>query len=483
MDKTAEYVGKNSKWANEEFIGTVLGDKRLNDRLISIVDNFTKLPESSINQACGSWSETKAAYRFFQNDNVEESSILASHVAKTVERIRDYERVLVIQDTSYISYTSHKKTKGLGIIGREMSHNQAKGIIMHTAFTVSTEGLALGILDQDICSRPPISEETKNLKRGNNYHASIPIEDKESIKWLKTLKRTNHITNCIKTEVITVCDREADIYDFFELAQNLNSAVLVRAQHNRDANKKFRYTKHKQKLLSLVKDFSCAGAIEVRVPAKDNEPKRTACLDVRFGKLTIHPSKVNFANKTERLPTLPLYAIYVIEKNPHVGSSPLEWVLLTNLSVNTFDEAVEKVSWYCLRWKIEIFHKILKSGLKVEECRLGTAKRLIRYLTVMSIIAWRIFFITLISRENPTLPCTSLLTEEEWKILYIKIHNKPCPNVIPTIKDAVLWIAQLGGYLARKNDPEPGPITLWKGWRRLFDLTEGFKLIQLYTCG
>ncbi|RDD34615.1 Orf5 like phage WO protein [Wolbachia endosymbiont of Cylisticus convexus] len=163
-------------------------------------------------------------------------------------------------------------------------------------------------------------------------------------------------------------------------------------------------------------------------------------------------------------------------------ASPLEWMLLTNLPVNTFDEAVEKVSWYCLRWKIEILHKILKSGLKVEECRLETAERLMRYLTVMSVIAWRIFFITTIARTNPTLPCTTLLAEEEWKVLYAKIHK--CPNVTPTIKEVVSWIAQLGGHLARKNDPEPGPITLWKGWRRLFDLSEGWRLAtELYTYG
>lgn len=112
-------------------------------------------------------------------------------------------------------------------------------------------------------------------------------------------------------------------------------------------------------------------------------------------------------------------------------------MLLTNLPVSTFEEAVEKVSWYCLRWKIEILHKISKSGLKVEECRLGTAERLMRYLTVMSIIAWRIFFITSIARTNPTLPCTALLAEEEWKVLYVKIHRKPCPNIAPTIKEAV----------------------------------------------
>ncbi|WP_353281030.1 IS4-like element ISWosp2 family transposase [Wolbachia endosymbiont (group B) of Tholera decimalis] len=469
-------ANRNNEWAENEFGDAVLGDKRLTDRLVNIADSFTSLPESSINQACGSWSEAKAAYRFFQNENVKEGDILASHVAKTVERTKAHKKIFVIQDTSYISYTDHEKTSGLGVITRK--HSQ--GIIMHTALAVSIEGLVLGILDQKIYSRP---EESENIKKKNND--SIRIEDKESIKWLETLSNTNNIIDSTQTETITICDREADIYEFFELAYNLNSAVLVRASKDRAVNRKSRYPeKGEQKLWEFIKSSHCAGTVKVEVPAKDNKPKRTAHLEVRFGKFIMHPSKNSIRHKTEELLKLPHYAVYVVEKDFPSETNPLEWMLLTNLPVNTFDEAVEKVRWYCLRWKIEILHKILKSGLKVEECRLGTAERLMRYLTVMSIIAWRIFFITTIARTDPTLPCTTLLAEEEWKVLYVKIHRKPCSNATPTIKEAVSWVAQLGGHLARKNDLEPGPITIWKGWRRLFDLAEGWRLAhELYICG
>ncbi len=356
--------------------------------------------------------------------------------------------------------------------------------LMHTAFAISTEGLALGILDQKIYSRPIISEEIKNLIK-RSHRIAVCIEDKESIKWLEALKKTNSIIDSTQTEAITVCDREADIYDFFELAHSLDSAVLVRAAQDREINKKSRYSeKNKQKLWKLIQGFPCMGTIDLEIPARDNKPKRTACLEVRFGKFMMNPPRNNIRYRTERLPDLQLYAVYVVEKDSSTETDPLEWMLLTNLPVNTFDEAVEKVGWYCLRWKIEIFHKILKSGFKVEECRLGTAERLMRYLTVMSVIAWRIFFITTIARTNPTLPCTTLLAEEEWKILYVKIHRKPCPNIAPTIKEAVSWIAQLGGYLARKHDPEPGPSALWKGWKRLFDLAEGWRLAHVpHICG
>ena len=253
---------------------------------------------------------------------------------------------------------------------------------------------------------------------------------------------------------------EKRIYNFFELADTKGSAILVRAVRDREINRKL---KRKQKLWEVVKNYQCSGKITVEIPGRDNKPKRTAHLEVRFGKFMMSPSRNNIRRKTEILQDLPMYVVHVLEKNQPTEITPLEWMLLTNIPVDSFEEAIEKVKWYCLRWRIEVFHKILKSGLKVEECRLGSGKRLIKYLTVMSIIAWRIFFITLIARGSPDIPCTVLLTEEEWRILYVKMHKiAPPDNTIPTIKDAVIWIARLGGYLARKNDPDPGPIVLWK---------------------
>ncbi len=297
-------ANESNEWAKNEFGDAVLGDKRLTDRLVKIADSLISLPESSINEACGSWSEAKAAYRFFQNENVKESDILATHINKTVERTKAHKRVLVIQDTSYIVYNNHKKTSGLANLS---SYDTAKGIIMHTALAVSIEGLVLGILDQKVYSRP---EETENLKKKSDR-----IEDKESVKWLETLRKTNNIIDPTQTETITVCDREADIYDFFELAHNLNSAVLVRACRDRAVNRKSRYPeKGEQKLWAFIKSSHCAGTVEVEVPVKDNKPKRTARLEVRFGKFMMNPSKNNIRHKTEELPKLPLYAVYVVEK-------------------------------------------------------------------------------------------------------------------------------------------------------------------------
>ena len=124
-----------------------------------------------------------------------------------------------------------------------------------------------------------------------------------------------------------------------------------------------------------------------------------------------------------------------------------------------------------------MYFKVMKSGFRVEACRLGHAERLARYLTIMSIVAWRLFMVTLIARTTPMTPCSLFLSEREWRVLFLKVNkNKQIPNKPPNIGEVVIWIARLGGYLARKNDGPPGSITLWRGWKRLTDLTEGLYL-------
>ena len=468
-------------WAAAEFGGVDLGDQRLKTRLIAIVERLSESPESPINQACNSWSETKAAYRFFQNENVCEEEILASHVQQVVERSKANNIILAVQDTSYISYTSHKKTTGLGIIskapGKNVKMMSSLGVIMHTSFAMTIEGLPLGLLDQKVFARESLPDEIRDLKK-KSHNINVPIEDKESIRWLNSLKKTQEAVAETDTRVVTVCDREGDFYEFLECANKIGASFLVRARADRTINKSSRYSEKSDiRLWSYIQSLPNQGSYDVEIPARDDNPARTATLETRFGSFTMNPPRNHIRHKTEVLPDLHLNAIYVVEKNPPEGIEPLEWMLLTDLPVTTFEEAIEKVRWYCLRWRIEIFHKILKSGLRVEKCRLQTADRLIRYLTVMSIIAWRIYWITIIARTDPELPCTKFMAEEECKVLHAKLNSsQPYPKDPPRMREAVRGIAMLGGFLARKGDGEPGVMTLWRGWKRLCDLTEGWNL-------
>lgn len=475
-------------WAAEELADVNLGDKRLNARLIGICDRFSESPESPINQACEDWAETKAAYRFFKNESIEACEIIKAHRLKTAERAKEYKTVLAIQDTSYFIYTSHPKTEGLGRMslkkGRNVEKIYSNGLMMHPCLAVTIDGLPIGLLDQQISVRKLRTEERRRL-------ADVtPIEEKESYRWLQSLKNTREITG--DTRIVTVCDREADIYDFFRLSDEIKSPVLVRAKVNRAVNKRSRYAeKSVIKLWGHMNKQTEAGTITVEIPQRrktqhcEKRDARTATLTIKHGSFLFNPSSHNVKHKSEELPDIKMYAVYAFEANPPAGAEPVEWMLLTNLTVSNFAEAYEKVRWYCLRWRIEMYFKMLKSGFRVEDCRLEHAERLTRYLTVMSIVAWRLFMIALIARTDPNIPCTKLLADYEWKVLFLKVNkNKILPKKPPAIGEVVVWIARLGGFLARKGDGAPGTITLWRGWKRLTDLTEGWSLAhQSGICG
>ncbi len=468
-------------WAYNEFRTLDLGDQRLNSRLVKLSEDFIKSPQSPINQSCQDWAATKAAYRFFHNELISYKDITQSHVDATVERCSEYPEILAIQDTTYLTYGHHKETTGLCALSKNRGKHKEDiytlGLIMHSTLAVSFDGLPLGLVDQKIYSRPEVSEEIKEIKK-RTHNITIPIEEKDSYRWVESLQQTHAIFQNQTVKPITICDRESDIFDFFHLAKDLDAKILVRANHDRKINKSSPYSEITgEQLWAHMKKLQTRGSIVVEIPAQDDQPARTAECSVRFGPITFNPPRNH--PKKKALSNLSLYALYVSEIKCPKDISPIDWLLLTNISVDTLDQAIEKVRWYCLRWRIEVFHKVLKSGLKVEDCRLQTADRLIRYLSVMSIVAWRIFWLTLVSRISPNISCEIFLDAEEWKILYARYNrNKPMPTRPPTLNQCVRWIAKLGGFLGRKSDGEPGITHVWRGLKKYADILEGAALAR-----
>ena len=479
-----------SGWAAEEFAEVDLGDKRLNQRLIHLCGRLSEAPESPINQACEDSAEAKAAYRFFQNEGVDSADIMAAHSSKTVGRAQTRGTILAIQDSSYFIYTGHPKTQGLGDIsmkkGRNVKEIYSRGLTMHTCLAVTTEGLPLGLLSNKITARESSSRQEKAGTRDR-----LPIEEKESYRWLEALQDTTEAMG--NNRVVTVCDRESDIYDFFKLSDELNSPVLVRASSDRAINKKSRYAeKDVVKLWAYMGTLSEAGSYKIDIQRKSKSKHcslrqaRTATVSVRFGSFRLNPPRNHPKQKSETLPDLQMYAIHVLEENPPKGEEGIEWMLLTNLEVTSYEKAYEKIRWYGLRWRVEMFFKVIKSGFRVEDCRLAHGERLARYLTIMSIVAWRLFMITIIARTDQSQCCSSWLTTNEWRVLIHKtMKSGTFPDKPPTIKEAVDCIAKLGGHLGRKCDAQPGTLTLWRGWKRLRDLVEGAELANTIsrTCG
>jgi hypothetical protein len=263
----------------------------------------------------------------------------------------------------------------------------------------------------------------------------------------------------------------------------LEPDILVRAAQDRSLK-----DKAARKLWGSVTQTAIAGYLKVQVPAKEGQSAREAIVAVRFRSVTLKPPQRPKSPDIDPLPPIAVDAILVQEVDPPAGVTPLDWLLLTNLAPHSFEEAVERIRWYRCRWQIEVYFKVLKSGCKVEDCRLATADRLLRFLTLCCIIAWRLYWLTHINRLLPEQPCTTALTEHEWRALYATINRttRP-PNEVPTVRQAVRWIAQLGGFLGRKCDGEPGPTTIWRGWQRLNDISATWLLLHpdpsQETCG
>jgi hypothetical protein len=460
------------QWCVDEFNSVELHDARLNARCTQLAVQLAMEPSLPINQACEDWADAKAAYRFFDNDDVTSQRIQAPHQQRTIERMTAYPRVLAIQDTTFLNYTQHPKTEGLGPIGKKSQ--KQRGFGLHSTLAVSPDGLPLGVLTQAAFTRP--DDEPSHRPEECRL---LPIEQKESYRWLQAFEQTLALAP-EGVEVITVCDREADIYEMFAFAQRRKAFLLVRASSNRALLDDEGCKNEARKLWPKVEAQPVAGYLTVRITGNGTRPEREATVSVRFAAVTLRPP---WRPNGLKLPAIRLNAILVREEHPPADvEEPIEWLLLTNTRVRTFDQAQEVIGWYCCRWQIEVFHKVLKSGCRVEDCRLQTADRLHSFVALMSVIAWRLHWLTYLNRYQPDWPCTVALTTIEWEALYMRIHkSKRLPDEVPTIREAVRWIARLGGFLGRKSDGEPGVTAIWRGWQRLQDLAATWEIVKEQT--
>ena len=455
------YVGKKSKehkdWAEEEFGGVQLKDSRLRLRLLKVARDFGDCPQGSIPEACESRSKTKAAYRFFDHPETTLDVLLHPHYESTVKRLRKEAVVLAVQDTTSLNYSTHREgTQGLGPIGSKKEG--AVGLELHDTMAFNTEGTPLGILDAQCWARNP--EEFG--KKHERYEK--PIEEKESRKWLGSYRKASEAQKqCRETMIVSVGDREADIYELFELAlrDKEGAKLLVRAERDR------LLSDGQGHLWEVLGEGALSGVQVVHVPRCGKRVARKASLEVRFAEVRLRPPK-----RKPDLGELRVWAILAEELEAVEGQEPLKWMLLTTVEVRSFEEAVEKCGWYTKRWGIEVYHRTLKSGCKIEERQLGSAERIESCLAIDMVVAWRIYHLTKLGRETPEVPCTVFFEEAEWKALYSYVRQDPTPpQDPPSLREAIRMVASLGGFLGRKNDGEPGTKALWIGIQRLDDIS------------
>lgn len=447
------------QWAQDVFAGARLGDPRRTARLVELGMTLAERPADSLPQACEQWAKTKAAYRFLENEAVTIEALQQASGQSTARQCVGQRLIIVPQDTTTLSFPTAHSLHDMGY----SNALEIPALQLHSTLALREDGVPLGLLHLKIWSRDPEERGKKKTRRQR------PIEQKESFKWIEGIRGARAAFGEAKPPaMLFVFDREGDVYE--ALAEILSTAdrAVIRQEYDRrvaaqDEEECFaRQRVHAQAPLGLR---------PIEVPRRPGRAARPAQLTLRAGSVVLNPAR-------QRLP-LALNLVEAVEENPPPGQEPLHWALWTTEPVATLDQAWRVVQLYMLRWKIEDYHRTLKSGCRVEDLRMHTAQRIARTVAIYASVAVRILQLRDLARQQPQAPCTEVLSDLEWKALFTRIHNQlPTPDTpIPSIRQAVLWIGRLGGHLGRKGDGMPGAQTLWRGWRDLQILVPVFALL------
>lgn len=447
-------------WLDHELRYLDFGDVRLVKRFARLLADLVAQPTASIPHACGTWAKTKAAYRFWSSPHVTAHAIRSAHVRTTLERITAHRTILAIQDTTSLDFTRHPATRDLG----PLTPSTHQGLFVHSVRAATTGGVPLGLLDQAVWARDPATTGKKHQRRKRL------TSDKESQRWLTALSATQTLVPA-EVQVVTIADREADIFDLFALPRPPHAHFLIRATHNRVVD-------HEAHLLwTTLRHQTVGGTLVVALRRGDERPARQAHLALRWTTVNLQPPRHRPARA--QLQPVAVQALLAEEVNAPDGTVPIRWLLLTTLPLSQYAEAVQYVRWYTLRWLVERYHYVLKSGCRIEQLQLETADRLERALATYSIVAWRLLWLTYHAREHPDAPCTVALSQTEWQALYATHHRTTTlPAVPPGLSEAVRWIAQRGGFLGRRRDGAPGVQTIWRGLQRLHDIAATWSLLH-----
>ena len=472
-----------NQWARNEFGGARLGDERLNKRLVeSALVQAEKPGESFSGAAQGNWPLVKGYYRMIDKPDdcaVTMDTILAPHRERTVQRMMGQQTVLCIQDGTDLNYNRLAQCEGLGVIGTNQTSAQSRGLHLHSTLVVTTDGLPLGLLGAK-CEAP---EGKKEEDEAIIASSKKPIEEKKNFCWIESLRDSNALAEEMpSTHQVCVMDREADFFELFNEPRHSQVDLLVRAKHDRRIEGEY-------KLFDTLRHSAVRGILTIRIPRQSARPKlskqkarparpaRTAQVALRYQEIELPPPSDH-----KDKPPLKLWVVHIREETPPAGEIPLEWFLLTTIAVTSNLIAQECIRWYQLRWRVEDWHRVLKSGCGTEKLAHRTAERLKRAIAINMVIAWRIMLMTLLGRECPELPAEVLFSDIEIEVLSADAVKK---NIDPPTQlgQAVRLVASLGGYLGRTRDPPPGHQVMWKGYAYLQLLCDGFLLARSIDTG
>ena len=458
---------------------------RLKKRLQILLESMSNKPSLKFPAGCNGSAEVKAAYRFLDNEHVTASSVLTPHHDATIERIRAQTVVLIPQDTTELDVTRpHEVMVGSG----PLNESSRVGFHDHVSLALTPEHLALGTVDAQIWARDPVEfEKDADQKRAERRAKSI--EDKESVRWLEGYRAACQVAHAApETHIVSLADSEGDIYELIwegqAIAGDRTASFIIRACQNRalvatDENP-FPEPHHllREQVLSTPVRAERALEIRGRDPQSKDDRKRKQPRAARTAVVVIRAARVKLRGPSRpggKLEDVEVNVVLVTEPNPPPGAEPIEWILLTDLSIDIVEDILRIIDYYACRWQIEIYFRILKSGCKVEESQLDTAERFEPYLALNMIVAWRIMHVMMLGRDCPDLPCDIAFDDDEWQSVYATVKKEIPPSQPPPMKTMVGLIASLGGWLGRKGDGPPGPKAMWVGMQRMTDLALGWR--------
>jgi hypothetical protein len=438
-----------------------LGDERLNRRLGLLVTSLADRAGESFPKALDD-AELEAAYRFFGNDRVTPELILAPHFRQTAKRCSTHERVLVVHDTTQFEFGGTAHREGLGRLV-----NPGQGFFGHLSLATTADGRRepLGLLNIETVFRhdkpTSRSKRRKSDNRGESKRWPDGVDFAEA--WLASSTRAIH-----------VMDREADSYAILAALHDANRSYVIRAfqdrvlvssdeERLRDAAKKAKRAFERE--VPLSRRPHRAGAIGKRHPARAGRGARLS-----FSATTVEIPRTSDARQST-VRSIQINVVYVIEKRAPRGEPPVEWFLLTDLPIATDEEIAFVVDCYRGRWTIEEYFKALKTGCQYEKRQLESAHSLLNALAVLAPVAWRLLLLRHLARHAPDRPASAALTPSQLAVLHA-VAKRPI-SARPTIQEAMLAIAALGGHLPRNGDP--GWLVLGRGMHDLLLLELGWR--------
>lgn len=449
-------------WIQAELETQDMGDIRLNKRLAKLLNTLSIEPSTSIPCANDTWAETFAAYRFFDNDKVSFDSIMSGHQASTLDRIKQEAVVLIPQDTTFLNFATDAKSKEMGTLRIKDANQQ----LLHTSIAITPSRVNLGIVQGNMWQRPEEKAgKSRNIK---------PIEEKESRRWLDHYARACEIqAEAPDTTIVSIADREGDIHEWFQYAENVpedsRASYIIRAKANRTIELD---NDERISLWDYMTSLKKLGKYSVNVPKRNGEPGRDATV-------TVSASEVRFVGKGKARKPLSLYVVYAKELKPPEGQKGIEWMLLTDLPIENFEQAHLIIDWYRCRWEIETYFRVMKGSCEIENSRFRTAFRTLNCIAVYMIISWRLHSITMLARRDSARPCTAVFSDKEWTILWRMRKKTTPPKKVPCLRDMTRMLAGMGGFLGRRGDGEPGVKTIWEGYDKLLHYIEAADTLGL----